>query len=64
MSIRRLAATITAARLAKEDAGNRRLLKAIFEPESTSPAEELPIPSIHPYSIIWNLVDPEPSRWN
>lgn len=65
MSVRRLAATITRARLAKEDAGYQRLLKAVFAPELEAAVnvETLPDPPLHPYSCVWGLVENDPAKW-
>lgn len=51
----------------REMEGYKRLLKAIFEPSNIrqpAPIESLPDPPLHPYSIIWSLVDEDPRRWN
>jgi hypothetical protein len=63
MSIKTMAAKITAERKLKH--GMARLLKAVAEmPSECRIVEDLPTPTIHQYSVIWSLVDPDPANWN
>lgn len=73
-SLTRLVGVIAAKRLAKEDAGYQRLLKAVFAPEITVEQvnsaqfgqpliEQLPDPPLHPYSCVWALVENDPAKW-
>lgn len=45
-----------------------RLLRAVFAPDviavPVAMREDLPSPPIHPYSIVWALVEPDPRLWN
>lgn len=66
MSVKRMSTAITAKRLAKEDAGYRRLLKTVFapDPDATANVETLPDPPLHPYSCVWALVENDPAKWS
>lgn len=65
MSVKRMSAAITAARLAKEDAGYQRLLKAVFAPDpDAANVETLPDPLLQPTSCIWALVESDPAKWS
>lgn len=57
MSVQRMALSITTARLARENAGHARLLRAIFTPDPDNIGAE--IPPINPY-----YVETNPSRWH
>lgn len=48
----------------KDRAACARLLRAVFDPPPPQPiAAELDIPTIHPYSSIWNLIELDPAKW-
>lgn len=62
MTIKRMAERLGADK--RERLGCARLLRAISNPSPPQPiATELDIPTIHPYSSIWNLIELDPAKW-